>query len=143
MTRREFTKRIGLLVAAATAIPSAAIAAAFDVPHVELGGLAVALPGNVITEEHLSVTGLQKAFGIAWYGNRRPTLMLMSQENHDLLLHKIIPSARIPSKKRAKAFLFNGADCVVYDKIPSGEVWLINEAMPREPKLNSMFKIIA
>ncbi len=79
-----------------------------------------------------TLRGVQKAFGSAWFGNQHVDLIVSDQNSWDQFWNKLQPQQRYMSEKADvatagfRAFTFNGAEVVVDQYCPSGQMFGLN-----------------
>jgi hypothetical protein len=140
VNRREFLKRIyatGIALAVpVTAFPPVTRTIPFQAQGFDYE-TDCGPPREVVT-----MAFMQTCYGTLWYGNERPTLIVMHPSRWKEITDKVPREQQLFNPKRKfKSVRFNDADMAEDQRVPDSVVWFINEKYPNDPKRTRCFQI--
>jgi hypothetical protein len=89
------------------------------------------------------MTAAQKAFGVLWYGDLKPDLILSSEVYMKKMVRRIIPNQRKAGMYGCNfGFFLNGAIWSYSEEVDCSEGWvfILNTKYPTAPHLNGCYK---
>jgi hypothetical protein len=97
----------------------------------------------------VTLTEIQRAFGAAWHGNNRPTMIVANLETMGkvatLLAENFLAKSENWTELQPLPIIafpkYSGADMMVCADIPNGSVLLFNENHFNDPNLNCLLKV--